>query len=210
MNKLKEVVKANPRLKSFAHWLLIPKNDYRPRWWVRNILNPIIHAKAKGAIIRRSARMDLLPSNIFQLGKYAIIEDYATINNNVGPIIIGDNSLIGISTTLIGPVTIGKEVLLAQNVVVSGLNHGYKDIHTSIRAQKVLTELVVIEDEVWIGANVSITAGVTIGKHSIVAAGSTVIKSIPPYSIAGGNPARILKQYNRETDKWEKVEILNE
>lgn len=205
MNKLKEVVSANPKLKSFAHWLLIPKNDYRPRWWVRNILNPIIHSKAKGSIIRKWARMDLLPSNTFQLGKYAIIEDYATINNNVGAIIIGDNSLIGISTTLIGPVTIGRDVLLAQNVVVSGLNHGYKDIHTSIRAQKVNTAPVVIEDEAWIGANVSITAGVTIGKHAIVAAGSTVLKSIPPYSIVGGNPARILKQYNKETATWEKV-----
>ena len=206
MNKLIEVVKASPKLKSLAHWLLIPKNDYRPRWWVRNILNPIIHNKAKGAIIRKSARMDLLPSNTFQLGKYAIIEDFATINNNVGAIIIGDNSLIGISTTLIGPVTIGKDVLVAQNVVVSGLNHGYQDIHTSIREQKVRTEPVIIDDEVWIGANVSITSGVTIGKHSVIASGSTVVKSIPPYSIVGGNPARILKQYNKDTERWEKVD----
>ena len=205
MNKLRDVVKANTKLKSFAHWLLIPKNDYRPRWWVRNILNPILYNRYKGAIIRKWARMDLLPSNTFQIGQYAIIEDYATINNNVGAIIIGDNSLIGISSTLIGPVTIGKDVLLAQNVVVSGLNHGYEDIHTSIREQKVLTEPVIIDDEVWIGANVSITSGVTIGKHSIIAAGSTVVKSVPPYSIVGGNPARILKQYNIDTEKWEKV-----
>lgn len=205
MNKLKEVVKANPKLKSFAHWLLIPKNDYRPRWWVRNILNPLVHKRAKGSIIRKWARMDLLPSSPFQLGKNAIIEDYATVNNNVGEVIIGENALIGISSTLIGPVTIGKDVLIAQNVVVSGLNHGYQDIHTSIRQQKVSTALVTIEDEVWIGANVSVIAGITIGKHSIIAAGSTVVKNIAPYSIVGGNPARLLKQYNTTTKSWEKV-----
>jgi len=205
MSKLKEVVKSNPKLKSFAHWLLIPSNDYRPRWWVRNILNPIIHRKERGAIIRKWARMDILPSNTFYLGKNAIIEDYAVVNNNVGDVIIHDNALIGIACTLIGPVSIGKDVLLAQNIVISGLNHGYEDIHTSIREQKVVTKQVIIEDEVWIGANVSITSGVRVGKHSIIAAGSTVHKDVPSYSIVGGNPARLLKKYNVETSEWERV-----
>jgi acetyltransferase-like isoleucine patch superfamily enzyme len=48
-------------------------------------------------------------------------------------------------------------------------------------------------------------AGVTIGKHSIVAAGSIVTKNIPPYSVAVGNPARVIKKYNPETKTWEKV-----
>jgi len=71
--------------------------------------------------------------------------------------------------------------------------------------QKVTTAPIVIEDEVWLGANVVVVAGVTIGKHSVVAAGAVVTKSIPPYSVAVGNPARVIKQYNFETKKWERV-----
>jgi len=70
--------------------------------------------------------------------------------------------------------------------------------------QKVTTKPIVIEDEAWIGANAVITAGVTVGKHSVVAAGAVVTKDIPPYSIAVGNPARVIKRYNFETGIWEK------
>lgn len=205
MNKLKQLMATYPKLKSFAHWFLIPKFDYRPRWWVRKLLVPLFIKKSKGAIIRKWARLDIMPNNPFSIGTRSIIEDYATINNNVGPISIGNNSLIGISSTLIGPVSIGNDVLLAQNIVISGLNHGYENVSLSIREQKVSTQPVVVEDEVWIGANVTITAGVRIGKHSIIAAGSTVFKNVPPYSIVGGNPAKIIKRYNEETGVWERV-----
>ena len=61
-----------------------------------------------------------------------------------------------------------------------------------------------VETGADIGMNATILPGVTIGKHSIVAAGSVVTKSVPPYSIVGGNPARILKQYNPVSKQWEK------
>jgi acetyltransferase-like isoleucine patch superfamily enzyme len=95
--------------------------------------------------------------------------------------------------------------MFAQNVVVSGLNHGYQDINTPPSLQPVETKPISIGDEVWIGANVVITAGVTIGKHAVVAAGSVVTKDVPDFSIAAGNPARILKQYNSETMQWERI-----
>jgi acetyltransferase-like isoleucine patch superfamily enzyme len=57
---------------------------------------------------------------------------------------------------------------------------------------------------VWIGANVVVVAGVTIGKHAIVAAGSIVTKNVPAYSVVAGNPARIIKQYNTVTGKWDR------
>jgi acetyltransferase-like isoleucine patch superfamily enzyme len=63
----------------------------------------------------------------------------------------------------------------------------------------------VVEDNVWIGANSVITAGVTIGKNAIIGAGSVVTKNIPAYSVAVGNPARVIKQYNFETAAWERV-----
>ena len=62
-----------------------------------------------------------------------------------------------------------------------------------------------MEDDCWIGANVVITAGVKIGKHCVIAAGSVVTKDIPAFSIAAGNPAKVIKQYHATTAKWEKV-----
>lgn len=202
---LKEKIKASPLLTKLSIWALTPKNQARPRFWVRVFLNPIIHKKGKGASIRRKTRIDIMPWNKFYLGRDSTIEDFATINNGVGDLIIGDRTRIGLGNTLIGPITIGNDVIFAQNIVLSGLNHGYEDITMSIHDQKVTTAEIRIEDEAWIGANAVVVAGVTIGKHSIVAAGSVVTKDVPPYSIVAGNPAKLIKQYNSKSKKWEKI-----
>jgi acetyltransferase-like isoleucine patch superfamily enzyme len=202
---LKEKIKSNEKLKKLALWMLMPRNQARPRLWVKWFVNPLKHKKGKGSLIRRRTRMDVMPFNRFELGKDSTIEDFATVNNGVGDVLIGDRTRIGISNVLIGPVTIGNDVMFAQNVVLSGLNHGYEDIHLPPSRQKVETKTIVVEDEVWIGANAVVTAGVTIGKHSIVAAGCVVVKDVPPYSIVGGNPGKLLKQFNRETQTWERV-----
>ncbi|SDD31872.1 Acetyltransferase (isoleucine patch superfamily) [Mucilaginibacter pineti] len=198
-------IKSNPGLKKFVHWLLIPSGEARPRLWVRWFVNPFYHHKGKGAVVRYNARMDVFPFKNFSLGSKSIIEDFATINNGVGDVIIGNNCGIGIGNVIIGPVTLGDYVMFAQNIVVSGLNHGYEDISTPPRLQKVITKQITIMDNVWIGANSVITAGVTIGKHSIVGAGSVVTKSIPDYSVAVGNPAKVIKKYNFTTNAWEKA-----
>ena len=149
--------------------------------------------------------MDLMPFNKFYLGENSTIEDYSTINNGVGDVIIGNRTRIGISNILIGPVRIGNDISFAQHIVLSGLNHGYKDVTVSPSYQNVSTSEIVVEDDVWIGANCVVIAGVTIGKHSVIAAGSVVTKNIPPFSLAVGNPARVIKKYNFETKEWERI-----
>jgi acetyltransferase-like isoleucine patch superfamily enzyme len=171
---------------------------------VRLFLNPFLNNRGKGSSIRRRTRIDVFPFNKFALGEYSTIEDFCTVNNGVGDVIIGDHSRIGLGNVIIGPVTIGNQVILAQNIVVSGLNHTYTDVNVPIRLQKVTTNPIVIGDEAWIGANAVITAGVTIGKHSVIAAGAVVTKNIPSYSVAVGNPARVIKQYNAEEKGWTK------
>lgn len=202
---LKEKIKSNDTLKKLVHWSILIPNQTRPRLWIKYFVNPFYHKKGKGAIIRRRTRMDVVPWNRFELGTNSTIEDFSAINNGVGSVIIGDRTKIGLSNTIIGPVTIGNDIRLAQNITLSGLNHNYEDISIPIHEQGVSTAPITIEDNTWIGANVVVVAGVTIGKHSIVAAGSIVTKDIPPYSVAVGNPARIIKQYNFETSKWEKI-----
>lgn len=198
-------IKSNPSLKKLVHRLLIPKGEARPRLWVRLFLNPFIHSRGKGSTIRRRTRIDVLPFNKFGLGARSTIEDFSTINNGVGDVFIGNDTLIGMGNVIIGPVTIGNDVIFAQNIVASGLNHEYRDTTIPIHRQNVTTARITVEDECWIAANVVLTAGVTIGRHSVVAAGSVVTKDIPPYTIAAGNPAKPIKAYNTATKEWERI-----
>lgn len=197
------LIKSNSRLKAFLHVLIV--DNAMPRLWVKWFVTPFTSQRGKGAVIRRTARTDIFPFHKFSIGHQSTIEDFCTVNNGVGNVIIGDDSRIGIGSVLIGPVTIGDQVILAQNVVLSGLNHGYQDINVPIRKQKVTVGRITVEDEVWIGANAVLTAGVTIGKHSVVAGGAVVTKSIPPYSVAAGNPAKVIKKYDFKKGEWVRV-----
>jgi acetyltransferase-like isoleucine patch superfamily enzyme len=200
-----DYIRNNARLKRFVHWLLIPSNEARPRFWVRAFLNPFYHRRGSGVIIRRRVRMDVVPFNTFSIGKKSTIEDFSTVNNGVGAVEVGDYSLIGLGNVIIGPIKIGNNVIMAQNIVASGLNHNYADISKPIQEQGVSVGAIVIEDDCWIGANVVITAGVSIGRHTVVAAGAVVTKDIPSYSVAVGNPARVIKRYDRMQGEWVKV-----
>ncbi|MCW3081236.1 acyltransferase [Segetibacter sp.] len=197
-----DFLKSNKSLKKIVHRLLIAKNEARPRLWVSWFVNPFFHTHKRGAIIRRRVRLDVVPFNHFEIGKASVIEDFSTINNGVGDVVIGDNTLIGLGNVIIGPVQIGSNIILAQNVVISGLNHQYQDVVLPIRCQGITTRKIIIEDDCWIGANSVITAGVIIGKHSVIAAGSVVTKNIPSYCVAAGNPAKVIKQHNFETNEW--------
>lgn len=198
-------IKSNQSVKNFVHWMLIPRHQARPRVWVKWFVNPFYHKKGKGVVICRRTRMDVLPFQPFQIGDYSTVEDFATVNNGVGPVTIGKNVRIGLGNTVIGPVNIGDNVIIAQNVVMSGLNHVYTDVTTPIQFQPVTVSPIVIEADCWIGANSVITAGVTIGKHSVVAGGSVVTKSVPPFTIVAGNPAKPLKQFNESSGIWERI-----
>lgn len=200
---IKSRIKANPFLKRIALRLLVPKNEYRPRVWVKWILNPLKHKRGKGSVIGSVSRTDLFPYNNFSIGDQTIIEDFTTINNAVGDITIGNKTIVGIGSVIIGPVSIGNNVMIAQNIVISGLNHGYEDVTIPPSEQDVTCKLIIISDNVWIGANSVITAGVTLGKHCVIGAGSIVTKNIPDYSVAVGNPARVIKKYNKVNKNWE-------
>lgn len=149
--------------------------------------------------------MNVSPINQFRLGEGSTIEEYSVVDNGVGNVIIGNQTRIGLRSTIIGPVQIGDHVILAQNIVISGLNHRYEDPERPIHQQGVNTATVVIGNDSWIGANSVITAGISIGKHVIVGAGSVVTKDIPDYTVVVGNPARIIKKLDTSSGKWIKI-----
>ena len=198
-------IKSNPKIKEFVLWTIAPKRNPRPRLWVRWFLNPFVHKKGKGATIRCRSRIDVFPWNRFEIGNLTTIEDFCTVNNGSGNVLLGNRVRVGIGSVIIGPVTMGNGAGLGQHVFVSGFNHGYKDGTKNSSVQPLDIKPVVIEDEVHIGANSVVTAGVTIGQRSQIGAGSVVTKSIPPFSIAVGNPCRVIKRLNQATGIWERV-----
>lgn len=198
---LRQKMQKNPFLKRRVLNLVMHPVKTRPRKWIR-CLQFLYIKKGKGAVIYRSVRKDIVPFKTFSLGDYSVIEDFSVINNGVGEILIGNYTRIGLGNTIIGPVTIGDKVNLAQNIVISGLNHSYEDISKNISDQWVSTKIVVIENDVLIGANSTILSGVHIGQHVVVGAGSVVTKNIPPYSVVVGNPARVVKRYDFEKKIW--------
>lgn len=204
LDRLKTNIKQNPKLKRLLLHLIIHPVKTRPRWWIR-LFQFVYLKRGKGSVIYHSVRKDLPPFNLFRLGKYSVIEDYSCLNNSVGDIIIGDYCRIGLSNTVIGPITIGNRVNISQNVVLIGLDHNYQDVHKGIIEQGVTTSPINIGDDTIIGANTIVLSGITIGKHCFIGAGCLVNKDIPDYTVAVGNPVRIIKQYDFNQEKWIRI-----
>jgi len=158
------------------------------------LLAPLYQHRGRHSVIHRSVRMDTPPYRKFQLGRYSVIESFCCINNAVGDVIIGDHTRVGLHNTIIGPVRIGNHVNLAQGITVTALNHNFSDPERRIDEQGISTTPVTIGDDIWIGANAVILPGVSIGNHSVVAAGAVVTKDVPPRSLVAGVPARIIKE----------------
>ena len=195
MNKegFRQQMKDSPRLKRLLDYLIMNQRDARPRWYIR-LLAPLYQHRGRGSKIYWSVRMDTPPYRKFSLGRHSVVESYSCVNNAVGDVVIGDYTRIGIHNTIIGPVTIGSHVNLAQGITVTALNHNFADKNKRIDEQGVSTKPVVIGDDVWIGANAVILPGVTIGKHAVVAAGAVVTTDVPENTVVGGVPAKVIKK----------------
>jgi len=131
----------------------------------------------------------------FTLGKYAIIECTGVLRNVGASLKIGNN--VGINHYCFigvrGNIDIGDNVIFGPRVNVFSENHNFDKLDIPIKHQGVTKGKTVIGNDVWIGANVSIMSGVTVGDGCVIAAGAVVTKDIPPYSIVGGVPAKIIK-----------------
>lgn len=130
------------------------------------------------------------------------------VNNNVhldsgvnirthksGRIQIGPNSYLGPYTCLSGDsISLGKNCMVASHCGIYANNHIFADPHVPIRTQGNSYQGITVEDDCWLGTGTKVLDGVTIGQGSVIGAGSVVTKSIPPYSVAVGAPAKVIKQ----------------
>lgn len=121
---------------------------------------------------------------------------YLTTEQRDGYIVIGENAYIGTGTTLHGHagLEIGDFSLLAQNITITPYSHIFDDPNTIIRKQGGHMEKVVIGRDCYLGMGVCVMYSGCVGDGSVVGAHSTVIKPIPPYSVAVGTPAKVIKK----------------
>lgn len=121
-------------------------------------------------------------------------------------VIIEENCYFGSNIRLLcnDNLIIRKNVLMASNIMITTENHGMNpEIDVPYGKQRLTHATVEIGENCWIGERVSILPGVKIGEWSIIAAGAVVNKSVPPYELWGGVPAKPIKRYNFNIKKWE-------
>ena len=123
---------------------------------------------------------------------------------------IGGDTYINHATDIYGQgrVTIGKYVLIGQNCNIMSVNHAFTDWKKPIRFQGISTGPIVIEDDVWIGGNVTILPNVTVHRGAIVGANSVVTKDVEAFSIVGGTPAKFLKYRFSENERRKASKII--
>lgn len=160
----------------------------------------------------------LLPSTrLFYFKRFLLSLKGAKIGKNVrvcssakflgnGKLIIDENTWIGHECLLISTssISIGKNVDIAPRVFIGTGTH-LIEMNSPNVAGEGINKDIVIENGVWIGANSIVLPGVKIGEKSIIGAGSVVVKDIPPYCIAVGNPCRPIKLWNQETQLFELI-----
>lgn len=141
-----------------------------------------------------------------RLGSRVLVGPYAVLSAGVSPdhvplhdpvISIGDRTVIGRGSGIVGHerIEIGDDVWTGHHVYVTDANHGYEDVSLPIGLQFAAPRPVRIGSGSWLGHGTIVLGGATIGDHVVVGAGSVVTGTLPDYSVAVGNPARVIRRY---------------
>lgn len=201
-------MEANPKAKQRFLKLLFKRKPYQTQVkrivWLFTILPKYFR---RG--INLTARLDLVPFNTFTFGRYAKLEKNVIVNNGMGDVIIEEEVQVGVGCVLIGPIKIGKYSGLSQYVRLLGMHHGIDPIapHHHLPCDKAPIEL---GEDVFIGTGTVVMGKkngetLTLGDYCRIGANSVVMNDIPPYSIAVGNPAKVIRKWDFETSKWVKT-----
>lgn len=158
----------------------------------------------RGLIINGRFKERITIGNNVTLGRYCRLGNAYNFESGI---VIMDGTTIGnFFSAIDGSIVIHEKCLIASYVTIVGANHNINPLLENCYANKNLSfESVEIGEECWIGERVCILPGVKIGARTIIGAGSVVTKDVPEYSIAVGNPAKVIKKYSLEKGEWEKV-----
>lgn len=150
---------------------------------------------AKSVRIAPGAKAETRFGGAISIGEDTELLDGVLVISYGGNIEIGRNCSINPYTIIYGHggVKIGDNVLIAGHCMIIPNNHNFSSKEVPIISQGNSAKGIIIEDDVWIGHGCSILDGVTVGKGAVVAAGSVVNRSVPPYTVVGGIPAVKIK-----------------
>ncbi|KPL18914.1 MAG: hypothetical protein AMJ92_05825 [candidate division Zixibacteria bacterium SM23_81] len=198
--------------------------------FLRSKLYPLLLGRVgKGVIFGRNVVLRY-PHKIF-LGNNVIIDDNCLIDakgrDNHG-VVIGDNVFVGRNTILLctdgdifiednvsigfnsevmsaNYVKLGKNVLISSYCFLNAATHDFQRTDIAVSQQASIGRKIVLEENVWLAANVTVLDGITVGKDAIVGAGAVVTKDLPPLSIAVGMPAKVIRSRKSEGDEIEAI-----
>jgi acetyltransferase-like isoleucine patch superfamily enzyme len=151
--------------------------------------------------------------NYISIGSNTLIGEGVSLSAGMVPgqkcltspvVTIGDRCLIGRGSGIVGhfSISIGDDVWTGHHVYITDQNHGYEDVSRPISQQTQPELPVVIGDGSWLGFGSVVLPGVTIGKHCVIGANAVVTSDIPDYSVAVGVPARVIRRFDAEQQKW--------
>jgi acetyltransferase-like isoleucine patch superfamily enzyme len=182
------------------------------RWYERNNL-PWNRARIHWHLLRRGAFarwplhgdvLEAFDDGRLEIGAQALFEPHVWITAPApGRVRIGEGTFlnIGVMVAAVELVEIGAHCMLANGCFVTDGNHRFDDPDTPVPWQGFTTKGPTrIGDNVWLGANVVVTSGVTIGERCVIGANSVVTQDIPPFSIAAGAPAKVLRAVTYDDD----------
>ncbi len=159
--------------------------------------------KLKNLFISKGANYFIHPTAILYNKKNILLEanaeiwEYAIFRAQGAQITIGENTQIGPYTIMLSGdngIKVGKNVMVGPHCVFASGNHEYRNLEVPMRfAGSFSNGPIIIEEDVWIGANCTITDNVHIGKGAIIGANSVVNKDVQPYDIVAGVPAKKIK-----------------
>ena len=168
------------------------------------IVNPHLIYLDDGVRIGDHSTIIARAGSEIRLGKKVRLCDrvYLDTEQKDGYIHVGDSVYIGTGTTLFGHkgLEIGDHVLMAQNITLTPYSHIFEDPTANIITQGGHSKCVTIGRDSYIGMRVTIMYSGDIGEGSVIGAGSVVVKPIPPYSVAVGNPARVIRRRGKENE----------
>jgi acetyltransferase-like isoleucine patch superfamily enzyme len=173
------------------------------RWYERNSL-PWNRARIHYEFARRRsfARwpvhgnvLEMLREDRLRIGAHAYFEPGVWLTSESGRITVGGGSLLNLNVMVaaLERVEIGEHCMLANGCVITDADHCFEDPDRPVPWQGFTSDgPTVLGDNVWLGAHAVVTSGVTIGRRSVIGAGSVVTRDVPEFSVAAGSPARVI------------------
>jgi galactoside O-acetyltransferase len=167
------------------------------RAWFRRRLSSLGTRASFGVGLQVSSGASIAIGDDFGCGRFCVLTAGGGGRIGIGHRVNLNNN-VTLNAAVKGHIDLGDDVIIGPNAVLRASDHVARDLDRPIRTQGHTGGVIVVERDVWLGANVTVAGGVRIGQGAVVAAGAVVVTDVEPYTIVGGVPARFIKKRGEE------------